>query len=448
MILSKIPSPLFLSMWYVFAPLSLYFPSLSLSLSLSFAYGTIFKTWIILQSRKLLNGTQGIFSVDGVAAFLGALTSGDLQQVQEIWGLDLGSLGVFIPNFLYDAWVFSKPSLEAIFAEGGGLFTARTVHQWLWHVEDPLLQVLMPSAAEAAIIINQTTPEMARQLRRPNTVYTGKNDLTKVGVYKEWNGLSSLDNVYNVNISVNGLNDIGFFHPHLDDDTHLQAFDDNYARLIGIHPTGHVTYKGVDMLRYEIDEDTWDPSYDYPQPIKGFCNVTGVHNGSSIFISNPHMYGADPRYVEKVKGFKQNATFDISVIDIEPHLGNVMHYDQGLQINIYLDPSKSYFNFFNRGIRLDVMVPVMIAKQTAILTDDQADELKSVLYMGFRLRTILFWTPLATGIALVVLSALLGFLAHRRYKREKANGFVSMGNAYGLDGYISEEAPYMPINES
>jgi hypothetical protein len=53
-------------------------------------------------------------------------------------------------------------------------------------------------------------------------------------------------------------------------------------------------------------------------------------------------------------------------------------YDESLQINIYLDPSKSYFQMttYNPDVRMDVIYPVVYIHMYAALTEANADQVK------------------------------------------------------------------------
>ena len=70
-----------------------------------------------------------------------------------------------------------------------------------------------------------------------------------------------------------GTNDAGQFKPFLKEDTLLYTFDDNYLRELTLVPMGYLDIKGVNTLRYELSNATWQPSALYDQPIAGECWV-------------------------------------------------------------------------------------------------------------------------------------------------------------------------------
>ncbi len=110
-------------------------------------------------------------------------------------------------------------------------------------------------------------------------------------------------------------------------------------------------------------------------------------------------------------------------------------YDESVQINIYLDPSKTYFQMttYNPEVRLDVIYPVVYIHMYAALTEANADQVKGTsrsvitsrvracpptnpytnvthvrtsdsLYLGFKAELIIFWVLVGLGGFLLLLS--------------------------------------------
>jgi hypothetical protein len=70
-----------------------------------------------------------------------------------------------------------------------------------------------------------------------------------------------------------------------------------------------------------IDNMTLQPNPDFYQSVPGFANMTSAFH-SPIFMGNPHMFLADPKWREKIKGMKPtNPNVDQNLIDVEPNLG-------------------------------------------------------------------------------------------------------------------------------
>jgi hypothetical protein len=110
-------------------------------------------------------------------------------------------------------------------------------------------------------------------------------------------------------------------------------------------------HRGVNTIRYTLANETWAINATLYQTIQGtatptndqakarlsnascccygticdtqgFCNLTGFHNGTSLMLSNPHMYLADPKYTSLIEGQVPDPAADITRIDVEPNTGN------------------------------------------------------------------------------------------------------------------------------
>ncbi|ELR22174.1 CD36 family protein [Acanthamoeba castellanii str. Neff] len=360
-------------------------------------------------SKQLLNGPVGLFSALNLAVFIQATVNPinyNDTYVRETWGVGRGQADAFYVYFLYMLAEFSPKVMADAIAKGGGLFTTRTVDEWLMENTDPLLALLSPEQPDASILGNETTPEKARKRHGPDVVFTGKDDINQVQVYTQWFGQTVIEDVYAEPIPVQGVNDLGFFRPFLDLDSELWSWDSNYVRNMHLVPLGYMDHKGVNTIRYTLANETWAINATLYQTIQGFCNLTGFHNGTSLMLSNPHMYLADPKYTSLIEGQVPDPAADITRIDVEPNTGNVVWYDESVQINIYLDPSKTYFQMttYNPDVRLDVIYPVVYIHMYAGLTEANADQVKDSLYLGFKAEVIIFWVLVGLGGFLLLLS--------------------------------------------
>lgn len=157
----------------------------------------------------------------------------------------------------------------------------------------------------------------------------------------------------------------GQFPPFMDENNiqHLTTFDENYIRPVTIIKTGEVKYRDVILWRFMVNNDTLLPNPKYYQSVQGFANSTMFHYGSPIFYSNPHFAGCDETYANKVIGVVEGRNYlsDYTVCDIEPITGLVMHVNETIQLNVYLDP---YFwtnrlKVFYPTFPLDIFYPIV-----------------------------------------------------------------------------------------
>eukprot|EP01088_Endostelium_zonatum_P016249 TRINITY_DN4311_c0_g1_i1.p1 TRINITY_DN4311_c0_g1~~TRINITY_DN4311_c0_g1_i1.p1 ORF type:complete len:701 (+),score=164.30 TRINITY_DN4311_c0_g1_i1:340-2442(+) len=393
-----------------------------------------FSALTLKRSKFLLSGPSGLFSMANTGVFLKSTFAGNVSFISSTWGLSMPEAllvaGYLASNIQIN---FTPEKMASIQASGGGLFTTRTVHEWLWNVDDPLVAVATgnPSAAQAALVYNTTTLEEA--LKTPFSIsWTGKNNISRIAEYVQWKGGNTLTG-YSTTVPIVGVNDFGQFQPNLDLSISLSTFDSNFIRTVELVPIGMVNYKGIKMIRYEVANKTLDIDPFYFQNIRGFANMSYFHNGSTVFLSNPHMYGAESKYVKKIQNMTnwQDVVYDTTVVDIEPNLGTIMNYDEGLQVNIYLsNDTSNMFSDLNGGVVGDVMLPVMIVKESSHLTDADVTALKGTLYRGIMAEMVGFWVLFGIGSLFIMISLVFWFILWIRRVRGVDRSEYSITNPY------------------
>eukprot|EP01087_Luapelamoeba_hula_P015061 TRINITY_DN4467_c1_g1_i1.p1 TRINITY_DN4467_c1_g1~~TRINITY_DN4467_c1_g1_i1.p1 ORF type:complete len:777 (+),score=97.03 TRINITY_DN4467_c1_g1_i1:148-2478(+) len=380
-------------------------------------------------SKLLLGGPEGLFNAMSLADLIKSVESLDWYKIKTVWGLSEYEDMLAVTGYFADfAYVYSRAKLNEIVESGNGMFVNRTVYQWVMNVTDPLIALLQPENSQTALIVNETTIEFARKKNMYYVSLTGKDNVNKIGQYISWKNVTEVD-IYGAPVKVTGVNDAGQFEPFLGDGTKLHAWDDNYIRDLELVPVKDVTIKGVKARRYEISNSTWDINPTYSQYIQGYVNMTGYEHGSPVFLTNPHMYLSDDKYFNKIEGVVRNRTMDTVIIDIEPNSGTVIHYYEGLQINVYLDPRfANMLTVYNGQLQYDYMVPVMIAMEFSELGNKDADKVKDQLYYGIKMESTMFWVFLGVGLGLVVLSvpACGGFVWKYRRDRSRVEGYSAV----------------------
>jgi len=168
---------------------------------------------------------------------------------------------------------------------------------------------------------------------------------------------------YAQDVPVYGTNDWGQFEPFLQKKgiSELQVFDTHYIRTLALLKTEEVENEGIKMWRFVLSNDTFAPNPIYFQNITGFCNMSGTHNDTPIFQSNPHFYGASDEWLQKVDGVVPSPSTDYTFADVEPWTGKVMRANQSLQVNIYIPSDTTQFTLFNPNVTKDIMYPLVRA---------------------------------------------------------------------------------------
>jgi hypothetical protein len=86
-------------------------------------------------------------------------------------------------------------------------------------------------------------------------------------------------------------------------------------------------------------------------------------------------------------------------------------------IAIAQDPKSSYFSLYYPNVRRGVMVPVVWTREFGLISDKDAKAVRDALYFAFDLRDEVFWSLLAVGAFLLVLSVPSVFVLLRCYRK-------------------------------
>jgi len=377
-------------------------------------------------SKQVLSGPYGVFEAANVGLLIKTLQEAarppfNSSVLYERWGLIMEDAFTFGAYFAYMTAKYATYVLGDVFAEGGGLYTAKTVHEWLWEDRDPLLEVVAPNLATKSVLIgNETSPDEARERHNASVSWTGKRQIDEIGVYIEWQGTTSLHGVYAQDIPVVGVNNMGQFAPFLDLNSKLYAWDNYYLRTVTLVPLEMVEFKGVHMIRYLVDNATWAINNTLYNGIPGFANLTGAYYGASVFLSNPHMLGANLSWPSLISGFPlPDPARDVTLIDLEPNSGVVAHYDEGLEINVYLDPKSTYFNLYSIDVKRGYMLPLVWTRELGLISDQDAEAVRNNLYFASHLTTGVFWATLSIGALLLLLAVPALFVLLRCSRKDQ-----------------------------
>ncbi|PSN44143.1 Protein peste [Blattella germanica] len=157
-------------------------------------------------------------------------------------------------------------------------------------------------------------------------VHTAENDITKMGDVLNWNFADSTDffdgGCSRVKGSVGDL-----FPPGQTKDKPLNMFSPDLCRSYQLDFSEEVEVMGIQGFRYEASKTLVDNGTTFPESwcnCDGDCLPVGVFNLSScrygipLFVSYPHFYGADPIFLNQVKGLNPNAEDHRFYVTLEP----------------------------------------------------------------------------------------------------------------------------------
>lgn len=308
------------------------------------------------------------------------------------------------------------------------LFQRKTVYEILWGYTDHFLEFLanplLPCPGQKGL-------SSFVQLQYNNTYYgvsamnTGQEDIERLEQYAMWRGKTHLtwwsDKYANM---INGT-DGTQFTPGVFKDVTYYAFSPEICRSVFFKYESTVTIKDIELYRFTAPKELYLSGDIYP-PNKGFCVPphclpSGCLNVSlcqpqnpPIVISPPHFYQGDESLVKAVIGLHPNKREHETFVDIEPITGVVMHAAKRVQINVALesvDTLKETTGKFKK-----VILPVMYASETGLITDAKAAEFRKKVHPLIAVSHIVEYVVISLGVLCIVAAVVL-FLTASSKKR-------------------------------
>jgi hypothetical protein len=132
------------------------------------------------EAQFLFEGPYGIFTAQNVGLFVTAIEAHNFTLIEENWGLTEVQTPFFLAYFTDATYRVATPYIHSLFEEGGGLFTNRTVVQWLFNATDPLLLWLQPEKPTCSLLVNLTSEDDTRARTEKSILYTGKDDIQQI----------------------------------------------------------------------------------------------------------------------------------------------------------------------------------------------------------------------------------------------------------------------------
>jgi len=378
----------------------------------------------IATQRKLLYGEKGI--VEGPLYLLELLESvNNEEELEEVWGISQMQWVFFNLYILslantYDLRLYEEVT---VLDHGGGLFTKRSVNEWVFDCKDPLLVYMQPRDPQVAIRYNDTSIEDSRSYKPGNTIMmTGSTDIRDVANVTQWNGTKFIEFWNNATIPVFGNNQDGQFFFQIPDGLgrfpeKLEDYDiwsPDHGQTIYLTDSGMKEYTktGIEMWRYLLRNETYNVTELYFQSIEGFINGSFHMNPPfrkrvdfsayvPLFFSQPRFWAIDTDFVKQVEllNVEPNLLDCATIIDIEPISGNALGAKKRLQVNFFLQSNGTNLKYFqfHPDIKENVMYPLLYISQDIFVTDALEEEWNDELGIVLEIRDVFFIVGLVVG---------------------------------------------------
>jgi len=293
------------------------------------------------------------------------------------------------------------------------LIVNKSVRQWVFDCTDYLITILQPDAPPCSFLVNHTYVP-------PTTIWTGKNDISKINQYVKWYDMSEIPDIWKSNLTVSGYTELGQFKPYLTQSESLYVFDPDLIRTVRMDNIGTRSIKGINAFTYIMNYSyTFEKSDFFYQSFPGVANLSSAENGSPMFLGYFDLLHVEDSK-KNIVGLNNSATeFDsISTLDVEPNTGLTIQAYQRLQINVYIPPeAKSWFTFSpygNNKFVTNTIYPIAMAGEYVTLSDAEAKELRNKLKLVPEYTNALFYVYVTVGPALLVTGIVLTVFGLKR----------------------------------
>lgn len=384
-------------------------------------------------TRDLWEGPHGLYNTTNLSLFSSLGLSNNYDEIASLWpALDLqhaACLGAYAQGVIP---LITQPQIDAVVANGSGLFVTRTVRDWLFNAYDPLLK-LLHSDPNVGLMTNTTlnrTQADAGDFTYVR-VYTGDNDLY-------WSLMPYNDGellpYWRGDVFVNGYNGSQFLpNGYLDnkkklEEHPLELYNSRILRAIPFENKGSEKWNGVDVRYLTLSPEallnqTVNPlNYPYYAEYSGVINKTSNPPYLPVFLTTPDFHTADPVFYENVT-FTDNLFGDYDPTEemshhrlamfilVEPTLGSSVWGNLPIQINFKVTPISSHPDL------VPAFYPIYWNAIGDIATAHDIHTIKTSLYANERAWKVFIGIGAGVGGSIVIVASVL--LHHyRRHENE------------------------------
>uniref|UniRef100_A0A8C4NTI9 Platelet glycoprotein 4 n=1 Tax=Dicentrarchus labrax TaxID=13489 RepID=A0A8C4NTI9_DICLA len=270
---------------------------------------------------------------------------------------------------------------KLITSSNSSLFQHRSVKELLWGYTDPMLKTLVGLFAP----YNGTYDGYYN-------VYTGKDDISKVGRIDMWRGERYLESL------------LRFYRYSQVTKMSVSASFEESKDL-----------KGIEVYRYALQPNTLASPTVNPDnqcycrniEVTKNCTLAGVldigscQEGRPIYISLPHFLHGSPYLRKAVLGLNPSEEHHATFMDVEPTTGFTLRFAKRIQVNMMYGPSKVITVL--KKVKDYTIFPLAWLNETASVDDETADMFKKELISRIQMLDIIQKALLGIGVAVFIL---------------------------------------------
>ncbi|XP_015782932.2 platelet glycoprotein 4-like [Tetranychus urticae] len=260
-----------------------------------------------------------------------------------------------------------------------------------------------------------------------NVTYFGPFEIyangAKMGHFKSWHGLLSLDRWFGEECNKIRGTDGTFFPPFVDKTRKLYVFVPNFCRSIYFIFEKEVFLKGIKLYRFILDPDIFVSKLKKPSN-KCFCSprnnstcsIDGVTDlnpclRAPIWLSLPHFLNAKPDIRIKTAGLSPNSSKHATFLDIEPTLGLPLRARIRFQANVEIKKQKFYTG---DDIKCDKILPLIWFEYSGEISTRDAAVLRENVVKVIDHATLYKPIYLISGFMFAIVAVALGYFKYHQ----------------------------------
>lgn len=342
-----------------------------------------------------------------------------------------------------------------------GLWATRSVREWLFEFDDPLLELLKlgdpaPEAHNSAFFRSFNSSKAAAAAdKRLTRVRTGRADVNRALTYVEWqnttvlprrpggNPLAGGDTHYwcDVDVPVAGHDDTQFpissmgwfsWSPGITESGLYPVWIPQLFRSANFTYYSDVHVRGISVKRLRLDESEFQRNVQFDEYYGGLLNLTCPQGGPPVMLTLPHYYRLSRDLPEEYlcggAAARSGTDADGTYLDVDEISGTTLRGYKRLQLNLWVSNGTTGLT---NGTKL---VPSVWIEQAEELTAKQAHDYKNTVVFYLDLRRDLMFGLLIGGSVLLLLGVGGVVIARRdAAKRREEDGGESLLRPDGHD---------------
>ncbi|XP_015250048.1 PREDICTED: platelet glycoprotein 4 [Cyprinodon variegatus] len=309
---------------------------------------------------------------------------------------------------------------KMIYSTNSSLFQRRTVKELLWGYNDPILKQFVGFF-----------PDYNKTYDGYYNVFTGKDDITKVGQIDMWRQSRSLGFWNDTYCDMINGTDASSFAPFVDKEEPLFFFSSDICRSVSASYEQTVNLKGIDVYRYSLLPSTLASPVDNPDnkcfcsnmkvtkncTLAGVLDVSTCQQGQPIYISLPHFLHGSESLVKDVLGLNPNEEHHKTFLDVEPTTGFTLNFAKRIQVNMMYGPSDVITVLKN--VKDFTILPLVWLNETATLDDETADMFKKELLSRIQMLETAEYSLIGVGAAIFLMCIIAYLIVRKSHNQSK-----------------------------